>query len=254
MLRPSIGTTGDSFGTSVSISGRSIAIGAPGVDQSGSNSGAIHVFVRSGTSWFEAPFLLAGDGAPMDLFGNSVSVSKDVVVGGAVGEDDGGTDSGAAYVFSPPPAFGNSYCACVLGPCGWVNPTPGAGCANATGEGALLRIQGTAEPDELHLLISGARPGQAGVLFQGDSAMMMPFGAGYLCVTGGIVRITRPPVVVGTDGALIYGPCVGDVAISSVTVVVPGSGVTKRYQFWYRDPVGLCGATFNLSNGYEVTW
>ena len=33
------------------------------------------------------------------------------------------------------------------------------------------------------------------------------------------------------------------------------AGDTKRYQNWYRDPgSSVCGALFNLTNGYEITW
>ena len=43
--------------------------------------------------------LLAGDGAADDQFGNSVSVSGDMAVIGAYGDDDKGYWSGSAYVF-----------------------------------------------------------------------------------------------------------------------------------------------------------
>jgi len=69
-----------------------------------------------------------------------------------------------------------------------------------------------------------------------------------------MVRITVPPLVTGPDGTAAFGPCFGDPTISSITGVVPGSGVTKRYQFWYRDPFGPCGVGFNLSNGYAIIW
>ena len=32
------------------------------------------------------------------------------------------------------------------------------------------------------------------------------------------------------------------------------SGQTKRFQFWYRDPVGPCGTGFNLSNALVLTF
>lgn len=48
----------------------------------------------------EVAKLLAADGASLDSFGTSVSVSGDTAVIGALLDDDNGTDSGSAYIFS----------------------------------------------------------------------------------------------------------------------------------------------------------
>jgi hypothetical protein len=58
------------------------------------------VFVRSGTSWSQQQKLTASDAAAGDVFGLSVGISGDTVVAGARSNDDGGTDSGSAYVFT----------------------------------------------------------------------------------------------------------------------------------------------------------
>jgi hypothetical protein len=55
--------------------------------------------VRNGTSWSEEAKLVASDAAPGDYFGYSVSISGDIVVVGAPGDDGAGTNLGAAYVF-----------------------------------------------------------------------------------------------------------------------------------------------------------
>ncbi len=47
----------------------------------------------------EVAKLLAGDAAAGDLFGQSVSVDGDTAVMGAFRDDDGGAESGSAYVF-----------------------------------------------------------------------------------------------------------------------------------------------------------
>jgi FG-GAP repeat len=58
------------------------------------------VFVRdSSGSWSQQAKLTAFDGAAGDNFGESVSVSGDMVVVGASGDDDNGVSSGSAYVF-----------------------------------------------------------------------------------------------------------------------------------------------------------
>jgi len=258
-LLPGDGPATDLFGYSVSVSGDMALVGAFDDDDNGTNSGSAYVFARSGTSWTQEAKLLAGDGAAYDMFGHSVSLSGDTALVGAFNDYDNGNSSGSAYVFAPPcvcpwpPPGSAAYCFCPPpGPC--MNSDPDAGCTNSTGVGALLAAQGSTLPDEVNLLVSGAPQGQFGVFFQGDDAVFFQFGDGFRCAGTNVVRITVPPLVTGPDGTAAFGPCFGDPTISSITGVVPGSGVTKRYQFWYRDPFGPCGVGFNLSNGYAIIW
>ncbi len=91
---------GDRFGHSVSASGDVVLVGSPFSDPSGvSNSGSSYVFRFDGTSWSEEQKLIASDGAVSDEFGSSVSVSMDIVLVGAPKDDDGGVNSGSAYVY-----------------------------------------------------------------------------------------------------------------------------------------------------------
>lgn len=113
----------DHFGASISISGDTVVVGATGEesnatgvsgdqrDNSANGAGAVYVFTRSGTTWSQQAYLKASNTDPWDFFGESVSVSADTVVVGAIGEsssatgvdgnqgDNGALDSGAAYVF-----------------------------------------------------------------------------------------------------------------------------------------------------------
>ncbi len=93
----------DFFGAAVALSadGMTALIGASGADPAGSGSGSAYVFVRSGTGWSEQAKLTASDGAVSDAFGVAVALSVDgaVALVGASGDDDHGSDSGAAYVF-----------------------------------------------------------------------------------------------------------------------------------------------------------
>ena len=122
-LKASNTNAGDHFGGSVSISGDTIVIGALGEDSlatgvngdqsnnGGNNCGAAYVFVRSGSTWSQQAYLKASNTQAGDNFGISVSVSGDMVVVGADnedssatgvngdGNDNGASDSGAAYVF-----------------------------------------------------------------------------------------------------------------------------------------------------------
>jgi hypothetical protein len=119
-LKASNTTAGDNFG-SVAVSGDTVVVGASSEDsgstgvnstpnESATDSGAAYIFVRNGTTWSQQAYLKASNTGVLDLFGNAVSVSGDVVVVGAQGEDssttgvnttpnDAARDAGAAYVF-----------------------------------------------------------------------------------------------------------------------------------------------------------
>ena len=102
ILSASAGADDDEFGSSVAIDGDTIVVGARGDD---SNSGAAYVFTRPGTGWAStsaAAKLTVSDGADNDEFGSSVAVDGDTIVVGVHQDDDGGSNSGAAYVFTRP--------------------------------------------------------------------------------------------------------------------------------------------------------
>jgi len=99
-LLPSDGAAEDYFGCSVSISGNVALVGADENDDNGEGSGSAYVFRWNGSSWVEEQKLLPSDGAAYDWFGESVSISGDVALVGAVLNDDDGADSGSAYVYT----------------------------------------------------------------------------------------------------------------------------------------------------------
>ena len=90
----------DNFGISVAVNGDTAVIGAYLDDDLGGQSGSAYVFARSGATWTQQAKLNANDGAVGDRFGYSVSVDGDTVVISAHRDDDRGTDSGSAYVFT----------------------------------------------------------------------------------------------------------------------------------------------------------
>jgi len=100
-LTAAAGADGDLFGFSVALSGDTAVVGAESddIDTQG-NQGAAYVFARSGADWTQKRKLFAGDGATGDVFGFSVALSGDTVLGGALNNDIGANaDQGAAYVF-----------------------------------------------------------------------------------------------------------------------------------------------------------
>ena len=113
----------DQFGWSLALSGDILAVGAPREDSGATgvggdqgddglpDSGAVYLFIRSGTVWSQQDYIKAAVTDSGDFFGYSVALSGDTLAAGAPGEDSNATGvdgdaldnslsgSGAAYVF-----------------------------------------------------------------------------------------------------------------------------------------------------------
>ncbi len=99
VLNASDASAGDQFGSSVSINGNTIIVGARYDDDDGENSGSAYVF-ETETIWSsttETAKLLPSDGDDRFYFGHSVDVFGDQVVVGAFGDEEG-----SVYVFERP--------------------------------------------------------------------------------------------------------------------------------------------------------
>ena len=87
------GQSGDSFGQCVAYADGIIAVGAYHDDDLGNNSGSAYLFdADTGAQLFK---LQPNDGAPNDLFGQSIALGSGVVAVGAIKHNQ----SGAVYVF-----------------------------------------------------------------------------------------------------------------------------------------------------------
>jgi len=119
---------GDSFGASISLSGDTLAVSAPGeyscatgvngnqADNGCVAAGAVYVFTRSGSTWSQQAYVKASNTNFGDSFGRSVSLSGNTLAVSALGEkscatgingnqlDNGcggtGTAAGAVYIFT----------------------------------------------------------------------------------------------------------------------------------------------------------
>jgi hypothetical protein len=181
---------------------------------------------------------MASDASNFDPLDTNSSSDVFLVVPG--GGDGGGT--------------GISFCDSVdsIGcPCGNAGAA-GEGCANGTGEGAIMSAAGDASASAPSLVLSTAHliPGQPGLYFQGNNAIAggqgIHFGDGLRCAGGAVVRLqVRFAAADGTSATTTNIAGAGSVS----------AGDTKRYQLWYRDPnSSACGSLFNLSNGVEIVW
>lgn len=84
-LVPSDNASGIDFGHTVSISGNSIIVGAPGDDN---NAGAAYIFERnSAGNWLQVKKIVPPNKSAGDLFGTSVSIIANYAVVGAPGDD-----------------------------------------------------------------------------------------------------------------------------------------------------------------------
>lgn len=154
------------------------------------------------------------------------------------------------------------YCPGVACPCGNDAISAIAGCANSTGDGALLASSGTLSvaTDDLVLTMSQVPPDQFGLIYFGaGSELCAQWGDGLRGVQPG------PPAAFmrfdvqnsGAAGAISAGP--GLVAQAAATYGAMGQilgGSTWFFQGYYRDAAGgsPCGQRFNLSNALGVTF
>jgi hypothetical protein len=101
-LTASDGAAADRFGWSVAISGTTAIVGAYQDDDNGASSGSTYLFDT--TTGAQLAKLTASDGAANDYFGQSVAIFDDIIMVGAQGDDDNGSHSGSAYIYSSPAA------------------------------------------------------------------------------------------------------------------------------------------------------
>ena len=96
------GLPDDLFGSSVSIDGNTVIVGALFDDVGANiNQGSAYIFVRSAGMWTQQQQLLATGGTGDDRFGFSVSIDGETVIVGAAFDNVGANaDQGAAYIFT----------------------------------------------------------------------------------------------------------------------------------------------------------
>ena len=192
-LTASDAAAGDSFGKSVSISddGRVVVVGAP---KDGDGQGSAYVFTKLPAGWVSEAGTLkltASDGAANDGFGSWVSVSGDgdTIVVGAPGNDAGGEDAGAAYVFTKP---GNGWRTAT----GTVKLTADDGAANdAFGSSVSTSQDGStiavgASGDDLGSVYVFTKPATAWATAAGTVKLTVPSQVDARAQLGGSVSVS----------------------------------------------------------------
>jgi len=250
------------MGAAVALEGDHALGSAHADDDVANNGGSARLFRRDENgSWLQVAKFLPFDGAPSDIFSNSVAISGTRVLCGARGDDEAcptlpGCNSGSAYVFDFAPAA-VQYGSCPSqGPCG--NHDDFGGCRTSSGYGGVLNAAGSASvvADDLRFEARWLPANKLGLFFMGGLATAVPFGDGQLCVASGGMGIWRfnPPQSSGASGVLNLGP-----GVAGLSQILPpgghiGPGQTWHFQAWFRDPAGPCGKGSNMTNGLRMTF
>jgi hypothetical protein len=185
------------FGSSVTIQGNIVVVGAPGDE---GRIGAAYVFIRIGGIWTQHAKLTASDGLPGDNLGWSVAISGTRVAVGAPYTPDRGVFSGSVYIFE-------------IGALGW------AQIIKLTAfDGAAIDHFGTSVALEGETLVVGAPDA---------NAPASNSGAAYVLVHTGLLWF--PSKLTATD-AEADGRFGQSVAISGNTVVIgaPSGGMVPH--------------------------
>ena len=99
-LLASDGEEEDRFGASVSISDDTAVVGARFNDSPDRNTGSVYIFVRDGLFWNQQAKITPNDVERNDEFGTAVSISGDTLIVSSPNDDDNGSNSGSAYIFT----------------------------------------------------------------------------------------------------------------------------------------------------------
>ncbi len=160
-------------------------------------------------------------------------------------------DSLNGLQIEPSAPTGTAYCfgdgSGSLCPCAGFGAA-GEGCLTTSGTGATLAGAGVANvgADSFVLSVSGGPANKPGIFFQGNNQLGggngNPAGDGLLCTSGGTIRYSVNPL--DATGAASQGGFGVNAA----------PGVTRNYQYWFRDTGNPCGGSFNFTNGWSQPW
>ncbi len=140
--------------------------------------------------------------------------------------------------------------------CPCSNPGAGGhGCSWSNNPaGAELVALGSASADSV-LLTASAMPlnGSSTIFLKGDvnTATGVVFGDGVRCVDGNLIRLA---IKQNVNGVARF-PEAGNASLAVRGQTPPGSGLEAFYQVYYRNAGAYCtSATFNVTNGWRITW
>jgi hypothetical protein len=248
------------FPSSIAIEGTTAVIGTGASQDNGTLSGSAYVFQYLNGAWTQTGKMLPHDAQAHVIFGGAVGLSGTWALAGAAYDNVACPRnpicySGSAYFFELAPTA-IQYGDCASGaPCG--NLDTHGGCANSSGQGAVLAACGTASVslDDTMLEVTHLPGTVNGLFFRGGGHANTPYGDGIVHISSGGLGVWRFGIQhAAAGGILTLGPGIVAMtnaprALAPITV-----GQTWNFQCWYRNAGGPCGSNFNFSNAVAITF
>ena len=249
MITASDAEPDDEFGSAVSLEGVRALIGAPGDNPAcpytqNCNSGAAYLYELQGASgWVETAHLAPSGGDFGDHAGTSVALSGGTAVLGAPDDDDHGSSSGSAWVFSM--GEPEVYCTAKVN---------SKGCTPAIGHSG---VPSASDPRPFDITAVQVISNKNGIFFYGVSGRMaVPFQGGLLCVQP---PIRRTPVQ-SSGGNPPPNDCSGAFTFDfnawlqggGDPGLAPGGKVNGQY--WYRDPQSPSTTGLTDAIEFAICW
>lgn len=194
-LTASDASASDVFGRTVCLSGDLAFVGAPYAD----GGGAVYVFQRIGTGWFEQAKLIATGTASSDNFGDAIAFQSGTALIGAPGAGTGGSYTGTTFVFVRTGSVWSRQAILTAG-----DPTAAAGFGNAVafdGETAVIGSPWDDSPSYSSgsayvFFRAGSQWGQQAKLTAADASSLDLFGRA-VALEGDLALVGAPQDVWG---------------------------------------------------------
>jgi hypothetical protein len=194
------------------------------------------------------PFVLPAGHVWFEVYNNTTSSPDDWFWETA--NLDTNSSSGSAFDFTAPGTNWNFFAGvefanrlCVAGDIGtkFCSATN-----NSTGFPADISASGSTSSAAGDLQLTSAPvPNQNSIFFHGANQVQVPFGNGFICAQGNIVR----GAVVAATGNTVSYTYDNSNAKHSLSGFI---GQNRQFQHWFRDPMAG-GAFFNTSNAISIT-
>jgi hypothetical protein len=184
------------------------------------------------------------DECEVDCNSNGVNDTTDITSGTSVDTNSNGIPDECE-------ALQTGYGFCVSGPC--ANDYPTAGCLTSTGVGASIVATGSSSvaSDDMFISMTGLPLNEFGLFFAAPiQGAGFPFGDGIRVAVGSTNRF--PIQNSGGAGSIAFGPVVSYANSNFPVSGMITAGSNWNFQGWFRDPMGLCGSSFNLTHGLSV--
>lgn len=220
----------DRFGASVAIDGDRAVVGLPISSVGQLGTGAIELFVRSGTQWTSQTQMIGSDSDANDFLGSAAALDGDRVAAGAPGAetDPSGDATGEAYLFTiVTPPLVETYC---------TPKTNSQGCVPVV---SWSGVPSTTNPSPFTIECRDVLAFKSGLLFYGLAPAALPFQDGTLCVTP---PLRRTPIQFSFGTPPPPENCTGTYAFDMNAWIQSGAdplldaGVDVYGQYWSRDP------------------